>query len=161
MLTLFIADDETTVREGLKKILNWTELGFEICGEGTNGLNTLEGILMKNPDLVLLDIRMPKMHGTELAKQARSQGFKGRIIILSGYSDFKYAQDAIRWSVSHESTMAYSTLLKFSMSILNSLNSKPSPVNLAPLIISFFNTTLSPTLNLPISLSPLIISTLS
>lgn len=101
MLTLFIADDETTVREGLKKILNWTELGFEICGEGTNGLNTLEGILNKNPDLVLLDIRMPKLHGTELAKQARAQGFKGRIIILSGYSDFKYAQEAIRCGVDY------------------------------------------------------------
>ncbi|WP_167955218.1 response regulator transcription factor [Anaerosporobacter faecicola] len=101
MLKLFIADDEDIVREGLKNILDWEELGFKLCGEGTNGINTLEGILANNPDLVLLDIRMPKMHGTELARRAREEGFTGRIIILSGYSDFKYAQDAIRCGVNY------------------------------------------------------------
>lgn len=99
MLKLFIADDEITVREGLKNILDWENLGFYLCGEGTNGINTLEGILAHNPDLVLLDIRMPKMHGTEVARRAREEGFQGRFIILSGYSDFKYAQEAIRCGV--------------------------------------------------------------
>ncbi|WP_310605045.1 response regulator transcription factor [Anaerosporobacter sp.] len=101
MLKLFIADDEATVREGLKNILDWEELGFSLCGEGTNGVNTLDSILTLNPDLVLLDIRMPKIHGTEVARRARADGFKGQFIILSGYSDFKYAQEAIRCGVAY------------------------------------------------------------
>lgn len=49
--------------------------------------------------MVLLDIRMPKLHGLELAAIARQKGSNGRIIILSGYSEFKYAQDAIKCNV--------------------------------------------------------------
>lgn len=101
MMKVFIADDEAIVREGLKNIIDWEELNFTVCGEGTNGLNTLEGMLKLKPDLVLLDIHMPKLHGIDVAKQARAEGFQGRIIILSGYSDFKYAQDAIRCGVDY------------------------------------------------------------
>lgn len=101
MLKVFIADDEEIVREGLKNIIDWNALDFMICGEASNGINTLEGILNLQPDLVLLDIRMPKLHGLDVASQARSAGFIGKIIILSGYSDFKYAQDAIRCGVDY------------------------------------------------------------
>lgn len=99
MLTVYIADDELIVREGLKKIIDWHSLDFEICGEAGDGQTALEGILELMPDLVLLDIRMPKLHGLELAAQARTAGFQGKIIILSGYSEFKYAQDAIKCNV--------------------------------------------------------------
>ncbi|WP_246240464.1 response regulator [Anaerocolumna sedimenticola] len=99
MMKVFIADDEAIIREGLKYIIDWDELEFTICGEASNGEDTLKGILNLNPDLVLLDIRMPKLQGTDLAKLAREQKFKGHFIILSGYSDFKYAQTAIRYGV--------------------------------------------------------------
>ena len=51
------------------------------------------------PSLVLLDIRMPKLMGVDIIKIAREQGFQGKFIILSGYSDFSYAQAAIRYGV--------------------------------------------------------------
>lgn len=99
MLQVYIADDEEVVREGLKTIIDWTAINFTICGEAGDGETALTDILRLQPDLVLLDIRMPKLHGLELAAQARQKGFNGKIIILSGYSEFKYAQDAIRCNV--------------------------------------------------------------
>lgn len=98
-MKIFIADDEAIIREGLKYIVNWEELGFTICGEASNGEDTLSGILELNPDLVLLDIRMPKLQGTEIVRLTREQKFKGHFIILSGFTDFKYAQTAIRYGV--------------------------------------------------------------
>ena len=60
MKTVFIADDEHNIREGLKCIMDWEEAGFDICGEAANGEEALSGILTKNPSLCLLDIKMPK-----------------------------------------------------------------------------------------------------
>lgn len=100
METVLIADDEQNIREGLRYILDWEELGFEIIGEAANGDDVLSFILKQNPSLVLLDIRMPKMYGTEIIKIAREKGYKGKFIILSGYSDFTYAQTAIRYGAS-------------------------------------------------------------
>lgn len=99
MEKLFIADDENSIREGLKHIIDWEELGFSLCGEASNGRDTLAQILALNPGLVLLDVKMPGMHGTEVIRRAREAGFQGKCIILSGYSDFKYAQEAIRSGV--------------------------------------------------------------
>lgn len=97
--TLLIADDESSIREGLKYIVDWEELGFTICGEASNGEEALARILALNPGLVLLDVKMPRMHGTEVIRRAREAGFQGKCIILSGYSDFKYAQEAIKSGV--------------------------------------------------------------
>ena len=51
--------------------------------------------------MVMLDIRMPKLTGLDVVKQAREQGYKGKVIILSGFTDFKYAQSAIRYGVEY------------------------------------------------------------
>lgn len=101
METLFIADDEKNIREGLKCILNWEALGFTLCGEAANGEETLSGILQNMPSLVLLDICMPKLSGIDIIKIAREQGYQGKFIILSGYSEFSYAQAAIRYGVDY------------------------------------------------------------
>lgn len=99
METLFIADDEQNIREGLKVILDWEALGFTLCGEAGNGEEALQKILELNPSLTLLDVRMPKLNGTEVIKKAREAGFTGKVVILSGYSDFSYAQQAIQSDV--------------------------------------------------------------
>lgn len=98
-MKLLIADDEIDVREGIRFLLDWADLGFIICGEGKNGADTLEQILKLQPDIVLLDIRMPKLSGLEVVRQAQEGGFLGKFIILSGYSDFAYAQEAIHLGV--------------------------------------------------------------
>ena len=101
METLMIADDEKSIRDGLKCILDWEALGFTLCGEAANGEEALSGILKNNPSLVLLDIRMPRLSGIDIIRIAREQGYSGRFIILSGYSDFSYAQAAIRYGVEY------------------------------------------------------------
>lgn len=99
MYKVLIVDDESLIRDGLKCILDWDEAGFCICGEASNGEEALRMILTLQPDLVLIDIRMPRMQGLEVVKAARQQDFKGHFIITSGYSDFKYAQEAMRYGV--------------------------------------------------------------
>lgn len=99
MYKVLIVDDESLIRDGLKCIMDWEAMGFCVCGEASNGEEALRLILSLQPDLVLMDIRMPKMQGLEVVKAVRQQDFKGRFIITSGYSDFKYAQEAMRYGV--------------------------------------------------------------
>ena len=99
MYTYFIADDETKIRQGLRQLINWEELGFYCAGEASNGEEALAAILEKKPDVALLDIRMPRLSGLEVARLAREHNYEGSILILSGYSDFKYAQEAMRYDV--------------------------------------------------------------
>lgn len=99
MYTVFIVDDEALIRDGLKQIIDWEALGFTICGEASNGEEAEKEILEKQPDLTLMDIRMPRKLGLDVVASVREKDFKGRFIILSGYSDFKYAQEAIRYGV--------------------------------------------------------------
>lgn len=61
----------------------------------------MDFILQKNPDVVMMDIRIPKLSGLEVVEQVRQKGYLGKIIILSGFSDFKYAQQAIRFGVEY------------------------------------------------------------
>lgn len=101
IINVLIVDDEQIVREGLRYIIDWNALGFCICGEAANGEDALEMIRQYRPGLVLLDIRMSGMLGTELMEKARSEGFSGAFIVLSGYSDFKYAQTALQFGASY------------------------------------------------------------
>lgn len=99
MYTILIADDESIIRQGLQYIIDWNNYGFSIIGEAANGADALNQILEKKPDLVLLDIRMPKLSGLEVVREARKQGFLGKVVILSGFSDFNYAKEAIAQGV--------------------------------------------------------------
>lgn len=99
MYRILIADDEAIIRNGLKRIVKWEELGFQIAGEAKNGEAALTFLCNENPDIVLLDIRMPQISGLDLIAKARAAGFTGKVIIISGYSDFNYAQQAIELGV--------------------------------------------------------------
>ena len=98
-MNVLIADDEKIVLEGLKYIIDWNSLGFTICQTASDGAEALEKILSLRPDLVLMDIRMPKMTGIEVVQTAVEQGYTGKFIILSGVTDFKLAQTAMRYGV--------------------------------------------------------------
>ena len=99
MYKVLIADDEKIIRMGLHAIVDWNALGYEIIGEAANGTEALSFMHEKAPDLVMIDIRMPKLLGLEAIRDAREKGFAGKIIVLSGYSDFTYAQTAINYGV--------------------------------------------------------------
>lgn len=101
MYRVLIADDEDIIREGIKCLIDWNALGYEITDEASNGQMALTKILAHHPDVVLMDISMPEMSGLEVISNAISQGFSGKVIIISGYSDFKYAKDAIKYGVQY------------------------------------------------------------
>ena len=77
MYRILIADDEAIIRNGLKRIVKWEELGFQIAGEAKNGEAALTFLCNENPDIVLLDIRMPQISGLDLIAKARAAGFTG------------------------------------------------------------------------------------
>ncbi|ADL49826.1 response regulator transcription factor [Clostridium cellulovorans] len=99
MLNVLIVDDEPIVREGLKIIIDWNKYGYTVCGEGLDGKDGFEKILTLKPDLVLVDINMPGMNGIEMIKAAKEQGALSKFIVLTGYSQFEYAQNAIKLGV--------------------------------------------------------------
>lgn len=93
MQKVLIIDDEPIIREGLKGVIPWNEYGYEICGVGIDGRDGLNKIRSLQPDLVLLDIRMPGLSGIDLVKQVRKENNKIKIIILTAYSSFSYAKE--------------------------------------------------------------------
>lgn len=99
MYRMIIIDDEPTVREGLMRLLSWEDYQFEVCAQGIDGIDGLEKVLKYQPDLVLVDVKMPGMNGLELIHQAKEKGFKGNFIILTGFSDFEFAKTAISLGV--------------------------------------------------------------
>lgn len=99
MYKILVADDEAIIREGIKCLFDYESIGFTISSEASNGDEAYDKMINLHPDVVLLDIRMPGMSGLEVAKNAREHGFTGKIVIISSYTDFKYAQEAIRYGV--------------------------------------------------------------
>ena len=99
MYKVIIADDEPLVLFKLKNIFNWSKYDFELVGEAANSEELIKLINEKNPDAVFTDINMPNMSGIELIKTMRENKCKAVFIIISGYADFKYAQEAINQGV--------------------------------------------------------------
>lgn len=97
---VMIVDDEKYVRMGIKNETDWALIGCEVVAEASNGIEALEAAEVTRPDLVISDIRMPKMDGLELAEQlmAKLPGIK--IIFLTAYDEFEYARQAVRLGVS-------------------------------------------------------------
>lgn len=101
MLKILIVDDEKIVLNGLKKLVDWEELGLTICGTASDGQEALTKILEFQPEIVLLDISMPTFDGLDVIKFSRKMGFKGHFIILSGFTKFEYAREAMQYDVKH------------------------------------------------------------
>lgn len=99
MISVLICDDEKSIREGLSFILDWESIGFRIMDWAANGDEAYSKILDEKPGLVLMDMKMPGMEGIEVIKRVREQGFNGKFIIISGFSDFAYAKEAIKQGV--------------------------------------------------------------
>lgn len=95
MYRVLIVDDELVIRRGLKKVIHWENHEFQICGEASNGREGLEKANALKPDLLIVDIKMPGINGLEMVRKLRTSGSKYRIILLTGYSEFKFAQEAI------------------------------------------------------------------
>lgn len=97
--TVVVADDEGELREAVCTMIPWQELGFRLVGSAGNGLDALQLVEEREPDLLLTDIRMPFISGIELARQVREVRPMTHIAFLSGYDDFEYAQQAIQYNI--------------------------------------------------------------
>lgn len=99
MLKVLLVDDEPNVRQGVKMMIPWDELGLEVIGEGEDGDDGLSKILSMKPDIVIADVKMPGMTGIKMIEAAKNSGYEGKCLILSGYSDFTYAKEAMSLGV--------------------------------------------------------------
>ncbi|QGH33816.1 response regulator [Gracilibacillus salitolerans] len=99
MYKMIIVDDEAEIRIGLSNYFPWNQLGFEVVYQCVNGKQAIEYIEQNTIDLILTDIRMPVMDGIELAKELHKRRSFIYIIFLSGYKDFQYAKEALKYGV--------------------------------------------------------------
>ncbi|TFE25373.1 response regulator [Cohnella luojiensis] len=98
--SVILVDDEVFTRKGLMKLIDWEACGFRIVDEADNGEDALELIGRVRPNLVITDIRMPVLDGLELIRRITTETDVNPVfIIISGYNDFKYAQQAVRYGV--------------------------------------------------------------
>ena len=94
-----VIDDEYFIRTGFKFLLDWEKLRMEIAGQASDGEQGLELVKELCPDVVFLDIKMPKMDGLTMLKKLREEQNETLVIIMSGYAEFSYAQKAIDYGV--------------------------------------------------------------
>lgn len=100
MIRVMIVDDEPFIRQGLRILIPWEQYGYEVCDEAANGMEALELLQKKDFDLIVTDIKMPRMSGIEFIEYV-NEHFKKKIhfIILSGFYEFEYAKMAIKYGV--------------------------------------------------------------
>ena len=97
MLKVLVVEDEPYVRRGIVLSVDWTALDCFVVGEAANGEEGYDAALKFQPNIIITDIRMPKMDGIEMLKRLREAGCKSEVIILTAYSDFEYAQNALHY----------------------------------------------------------------
>lgn len=96
---ILIADDELLVRERVKQIIPFEEMGISHVSEAEDGEIALEILKKERPQIAILDIDMPFVNGLQLLQTIREQHLETQAIILSGYTDFSFAQEAIKQNV--------------------------------------------------------------
>lgn len=96
MVKVMIIDDEEIIREGLKKTIDWESLDCVIAGEAEDGDSGLKAALSIKPDLIFTDIRMPGLDGLQMIARLRELKLFCKVIILTGFRDFEYAQEAVK-----------------------------------------------------------------
>ena len=98
-MKVLLVDDESYMTEYLKKLVDWKSYGFEEVLTASGGSIARDLIEQKKPELLVTDIRMPRVSGLDLVKYIDEKNYPTKTIILSGYSEFEYAQQALRYGV--------------------------------------------------------------
>ena len=96
MLKVLVVDDESVVRKGIVLGVNWASMGCIVAGEASNGEEGLAAVKRYNPNLIITDVRMPKMDGLQMVRELRAQGCRAYVILLTAYIDFEYARTALQ-----------------------------------------------------------------
>lgn len=99
MYKLLLVDDEEEVRQGIIKKIEWEKYGFQLVGQAENGSEALEIAEKILPDVVITDIKMPFMDGIKLSQELKKSISTIKIVILTGFDEFEYAQKAVNLNV--------------------------------------------------------------
>ena len=104
MLKVLIVDDEAVVRRGIVLGVDWASLGCAVVGEAANGEEGLAAAERYSPNLIITDVRMPRMDGIEMMEQLRARGCTAHVIVLTAYNDFDYARSALRFGAARSAS---------------------------------------------------------
>lgn len=99
LIKMVIADDEPYICGMLKKLIQFDELGVEFIDCIYDGESLLKKVEKEQPDIVLTDICMPRLDGLEVIRIAKERGLKCRFVVISGYRQFEYAYNALKYEV--------------------------------------------------------------
>jgi two-component system response regulator YesN len=100
MYSVVLIDDDPLTVKALEQCIDWEKFSLQVSATFYNGEDAKEFIIREKPEIVLTDIRMPKMDGIQLMNEVRNNKIQSKIIILSAYDDFFYAQKAIHYGAS-------------------------------------------------------------
>ena len=98
-LNVLLVDDEIMIREGFKRLFDWEAHGCQVGGEAADGMEALEKIDALHPDIAIMDINIPIMNGLKVIQTARLKYPQMAFVIVSGYDDFSYCQQALRLQI--------------------------------------------------------------
>ncbi|MEH7117333.1 response regulator transcription factor [Neobacillus vireti] len=101
MYKVLLVDDERIITDGMSKVIKWESIGTNLIGTAKNGLEAFEKITQNKPDIIISDIKMPGMNGLELVAKVHEHYPEIRFILLSGFSEFDYAKQAMVYGVKH------------------------------------------------------------
>lgn len=96
MLRVLVVEDEELIRRGIVLAVDWAALDCVVVGEAANGEEALEAVKRCEPNLIITDLKMPRMDGLEMLRRLREEGNGAYVIILTAYDSFEYAQTALR-----------------------------------------------------------------
>lgn len=99
-MTVLIADDENYMVEYVKRLVDWESYGFDKVMTAGGGSLARDLLVRHRPELLITDIKMPKVTGLDLSRIIEELELDTKVIIMSGYNDFEYAKQAIRYGVS-------------------------------------------------------------
>ena len=98
-LRVLLVDDEIMIREGFKRLFDWEAHDCEVVGEAADGMEALTQIDALCPDIVIMDINIPIMSGLKVIQLSRIKHPQTAYVIVSGYDDFSYCQQALRLQI--------------------------------------------------------------
>lgn len=101
MYKVLLVDDERIILDGISRMVEWSCFDTELIGTARNGVEAFEFIKNQVPDIVVSDIRMPVMDGLELVAKVHAVYPHIRFVLLSGFSEFDYANRAMKYGVKH------------------------------------------------------------
>ena len=98
-MKVLLVDDEIFAVRGLNSMLHWEAFHGELAGTAANGEEAMEYMAATPPDVIISDIKMPRMDGLKLAELIHAQSPATRMILLSGHGEFEYARQALKYDV--------------------------------------------------------------